>query len=333
MTRLAACLLALVLVAGCGDRRETREPDVVVREATTPADETPARGRSDEARLWVVTHGQASSAFWTIVRNGIEAARRQMGVDVTYRSPDVYDVDAMRELIEEAVASMPDGLVVSIPSPELETAIRAAVKAGIPVVSINSGSDIARRVGTLAHVGQPEEQAGFKAGKRLAAAGAHTALCVNHEVGNEALDLRCAGFDRAMRESGGSSRVIAIDTNKDLEGARDRIRLASGRPGVDSVLMLNSQGGELAEEVAPAGSILATFDYSPKVLRAIRSGRIEFAVDQQPYLQGYLPIVFLTELARHGLFPAQGDVIATGPNFVTAENAEQAERLSEQGIR
>jgi simple sugar transport system substrate-binding protein len=331
--RLAACLLAVVLVAGCGDTRETREPDVVVREATTPADETPARARSDAVHLWVITHGQASSAFWTIVRNGIEAARRQMAIDVIYRSPDVYDVDAMRKLIDEAVASDPDGLVVSIPSPELEAPIRAAIKAGIPVVSINSGSDVARRVGTLAHVGQPEEQAGYKAGRRLVAAGARTAICVNHEVGNEALDLRCAGFDRAMRESGGASRVIAIDTNEDLDDSRERIRLASARPGVDAVLTLNSQGGELSAEVAPAGSILATFDYSPKVLRAIRSGRLEFAVDQQPYLQGYLPIVFLTELARYGLFPAQGDVIATGPNFVTAQNAEQAERLSEQGIR
>jgi simple sugar transport system substrate-binding protein len=329
--RLAACLLALVLVAGCGGTRETREPDVVVREST-PAGETPARGRSDAVQLWVVTHGQASSTFWSIVRNGIEAARRQMGVDVTYRSPEIYDVDAMRKLIEEAVASRPDGLVVSIPSPELEAPIRAAIKAGVPVVSINSGSEVARRVGTLAHVGQPEEEAGYKAGRRLVAAGAHNALCVNQEVGNEGLDQRCAGFDRALRESGGSSRVLAVDT-KDLEGSRRRIREASSRPGVDAVLTLNNQGGELAVDAAPAGSILATFDYSPKVLRAIRSGRIEFAVDQQPYLQGYLPIVFLTERARYGLFPAQGDVIATGPNFVTSQNAEQTERLSEQGIR
>ena len=284
-------------------------------------------------RLWVVTHGQASSAFWTIVRNGIEAARRQMAVDVTYRSPDVYDVGAMSDLIDQAVASKPDGLVVSIPSPDLEGPIRAAVEAGIPVVSINSGSEIARRAGTLAHVGQPEEQAGFKAGRRLVAAGAHHAVCVNHEVGNEALDRRCAGFERALRAAGGSSRVISIDTNQDLDGAREKIRQAASRPGIDAVLTLNSQGGELATEVAPAGSILATFDYTPKLLRAIRSGRVEFAVDQQPYLQGYLPIVFLTELARYGIFPAQGDVIATGPNFVTSQNAEQAERLSEQGIR
>ena len=332
MRRLAACLLALALVAGCGDKRETREPDVVVQEST-PTGETPAQGGRDEVRLWVVTHGQASSTFWTIVRNGIEAARRQMSVEVTYRSPDVYRVDAMRELIEEATASKPDGLVVSIPSPELEQPIRDAVKAGIPVVSINSGSEIARRAGTLAHVGQPEEQAGYKAGKRLVAAGAHAAVCVNHEVGNAALDRRCAGFARAMRESGGSSRVISIDTNEDLDGSRETIREASSRPGIDAVMTLNNQGGELAAEVAPAGSILGTFDYSPIVLRGIRSGRIEFAVDQQPYLQGYLPIVFLTERVRYGLFPAQGDVIATGPNFVTSQNAEQAERLSEQGIR
>ncbi len=99
------------------------------------------------------------------------------------------------------------------------------------------------------------------------------------------------------------------------------------------MLTLNNQGGEMAAEVAPAGSVLGTFDYSPKVLRAVRTGRMEFAVDQQPYLQGYLPVVFLAERARYGLFPAQGDVVATGPNFVTAANAEQAERLSEQGIR
>ena len=333
MTRLAALLLALALLAGCGGARETREPDVVVREST-PADESPVTGGGDaDVHIWVVTHGQASSAFWTIVRNGIEAARRQMGVELTYRSPDVYDVGTMRELIDEAVASRPDGLVVSIPSPELEAPIRAAVDAGIPVVSINSGSEIARRAGTLAHVGQPEELAGYKAGKRLARAGAHTALCVNHEVGNLGLDRRCAGFARALKEAGGSSRVLAIDTTKDLDAAREKLRQASGRPGVDAVLTLNNQGGEMAAEVAPAGSVLGTFDYSPKVLRAVRTGRMEFAVDQQPYLQGYLPVVFLAERARYGLFPAQGDVVATGPNFVTAATAEQAERLSEQGIR
>ena len=330
MTRLAACILALLLVSGCGGTREVREPDVVVGQATA----TPERSDRGAGRvsIWVVTHGQASSSFWTIVRNGVDAASRQTDAQVTYRSPDVYSVRTMRELIDDAVAAQPDGLVVSVPSEELAPPIRRAVKAGIPVVSINSGSDIARRLGTLAHIGQPEEEAGYQAGRRFARAGARDVLCVNHEVGNVGLDRRCAGFGRAMRESGGTSRVLAIDS-QDVAEARRRLREASNRPGVDGLLTLGLDAAELALDEAPVGSTLATFDYSPPVLRAVRTGRMEFAVDQQPYLQGYLPVVFLSERARYGLFPAQGEVVPTGPSFITAADAEQVERLSLLGIR
>jgi simple sugar transport system substrate-binding protein len=326
------CLVALVLLVGCGGTREVREPDVVVAGSATPAPAEQGDDGSGRVEIWVVTHGQASSGFWTIVRNGVDAASRQTNVQVTYRSPDIYNVRTMRELIDDAVAARPDGLVVSIPSPALTPSIRRAVRAGIPVVSINSGSDIARRIGTLAHIGQPEEKAGYQAGRRLARAGAHNALCVNQEVGNVGLDRRCAGFARAMREAGGSSRVVPIDT-KDLEASRQQIRFAASRPGVDGVLTLGLDAAELAVEVAPVGATLGTFDYSPAVLRAIRTGRMEFAVDQQPYLQGYLPVVFLAERARYGLFPAQGEVVPTGPSFITSENAAQAERLSLLGIR
>ena len=333
MKRLAACLLGLVLVAGCGGTSQTREPDVVVGSVTPNAAEETQEGDA-RVSIWVVTHGQASSAFWTIVRNGVDAASRQSDVQVTYRSPDVYKVDTMRQLIDDAVAAKPDGLVVSIPSEELAAPIRRAVRAGIPVVSINSGSDVSRRVGTLSHIGQPEEAAGFKAGRRLVAAGAGSgeALCINQEVGNLGLDRRCAGFERAIRAAGGTARVLAVDT-KDLATTRRLVEDASSRPGVDAVLALNNTGGEIAAEVVPRDVLIGTFDFTPAVLRAIRSGRVEFAVDQQPYLQGYLPIVFLAERARYGLFPAQGEVVPTGPNFITAANAAQAERLSLQGIR
>jgi simple sugar transport system substrate-binding protein len=329
--RLAACVLVLALAAGCGDTRQVREPDVVVAGASaTPA--PASRDGSGPVEVWVVTHGQASSAFWTIVRNGVDAASRQADVQVTYRSPDIYNVRTMRELIDDAVAARPDGLVVSIPSEQLTPSIRRAVTAGIPVVSINSGSDLARRIGTLAHVGQPEEKAGYQAGRRLARAGADDVLCVNHEVGNVGLDRRCAGFGRAIREAGGSERVLAIDT-QDLGESRRRIRSAARRPGVDGILTLGLDAAELVLDEAPVGATLATFDYSPVVLRAVRTGRMEFAVDQQPYLQGYLPVVFLAERARYGLFPAQGEVVPTGPSFITAADAEQVERLSLLGIR
>ena len=201
----------------------------------------------------MVTHGQASSSFWAIVRNGVEAAARQMDVVVSYRAPDVYSLERMKAMIDQAVATRPDGLVVSIPEPGLAPAIRRAVRAGIPVVSINSGSDVYRRLGVLAHVGQPEERAGFEAGRRLAAAGAHRALCVNQQIGNQGLDARCRGLARAMRATGGRSRVLGVD---DQSPATPRkIADAVRRGGIDGVLALNSLSGiEAVKGVARSGA-------------------------------------------------------------------------------
>ena len=329
MRAAAAILLAAALLAGCGGSSAVHEPDLVLRGAT-PAPVAPrVPGR---IQIWVVTHGQASSKFWTVVRKGVEAGGREADVDVTYRSPDVFNVATMTRLIDEAVAARPDGLVVSIPDVAIAPAIRRAVAAGIPVVSINSGSDVSRRVGALAHVGQPEERAGYEAGKRLVAAGAKHAVCVNQEPGNEGLDRRCQGFARALREAGGTSRVVAVD-DKDLDGAQRILVAEANRPAVDGMLLLNNGVAEIAAASVPRRVVLGTFDLSPGVLAAVKTGRLEFAVDQQPYLQGYMPVILLAEYARYGLFPARGQVIPTGPSFVTAKDAAQVERLSAVGIR
>ena len=192
----------------------------------------------------VVTHGQASSPFWAIVRNGVEAAARQMDVLVTYRAPDIYSIDRMTTLIDQAIASRPDGLVVSLPEPGLAPTIRRAVRAGIPVVSINSGSDVAHRLGVLAHVGQPEKRAGYAAGRRLAAAGVRRALCVNQQVGNQGLKDRCDGLSRAMREAGGSARVLGVDDQSAATPRRIAATVAGRR--IDGVLTLNATTGALA---------------------------------------------------------------------------------------
>jgi simple sugar transport system substrate-binding protein len=341
MRRVLLLCALVALVAGCGTAEQVREPDLVsegpaVPAAARPAPSGPARDRGD-VRIAVVTHGQASDSFWAIVRNGIDAAARQTDVNVTYRSPDVFSVARMRRLIDAAVAGRPDGLVVSIPSPALAGAIRRAVHAGIPVVSINSGIDLFRRLGVLAHIGQPEGRAGLEAGRRLARAGVRRALCVNQEVGNAGLDTRCRAFARAMRAVGGSSRVVAIDLQDTAKSER-RLTAALRAPGIDGVLTLNANGALVALDVlratGRAGRVaLGTFDLSPEVLRAVRARRIRFAIDQQAYLQGYLPIVLLGQYARYGLFAAQGDVVPTGPHFVTGATAEQARRLSERGIR
>jgi simple sugar transport system substrate-binding protein len=337
MRRILLALAALAALAGCGDVERVREPAVVVsdNQSERPADR--ALSPDGQAiRIAVVTHGQASSTFWAIVRNGAVAAGDQMDVIVDYRAPDIYDLSRQRDLITQAAASRPDGLVVSIPEPGVMPAIRAAVRAGVPVVTINSGYRAARGLGALAHIGQPEIEAGLDAGRRMAKSGVRHALCLNHQIGNSGLDERCSGLARAMREAGGTSLVLGID-DTDPATIR-RLTAVLGGNRIDGLLALNGTGGiQAVEAIKRAGrekSVkVAAFDLTPEVLRAVESGRMEFAVDQQGYLQGYLPVVLLAERARFGLFPARGGLIPTGPNFVTKKEAPKVIELSNRSVR
>jgi simple sugar transport system substrate-binding protein len=285
-----------------------------------------------------VRHGQAADPFWSVVKNGVDAAARDMRVTVEYQAPQTFDMVAMKQLIDAAVASKPDGLVVSIPEPDaLGDSIRAAVAAGIPVISMNSGSDVAKELGIMNHVGQTEYEAGFGGGERMAAAGAKKAICVNQEVGNVALDLRCQGFTDAMTAAGGSVSVLAVELADPVE-AQQRISAAlQSDPEVDSILTLGPTGAAPAmaalEAMGKMGEIkLATFDLSPEVLAAVRDGNMLFAIDQQQYVQGYMPIVMLT-LFKENLNTIANPVLMTGPGFVTQENAAKVIDLSAAGTR
>jgi simple sugar transport system substrate-binding protein len=314
-----------------------REQSLDVSGGDDPARATAAGPRGGDAvTIAVVTHGQASSPFWAIVRNGVEAAARQMDVLVSYRAPDVYSIERMKAMVDEAIASKPDGLVISLPEPAMAPVVRRAVRAGIPVVTINSGSDLARTLGVLAHVGQPERRAGLVAGRRLAASGVRRALCVNQQVGNLGLDARCAGLAQAMREAGGRSVVLGVDDQSPTTPRRLASAVARGR--IDGMLTLNSTTGlealEANKRLGARRSVrIATFDLGPDVLKAVRDGKLSFAVDQQAYLQGYLPVALLAQRARYGLFPDEGGIISTGPHFVTRANAAQAIELSRRSIR
>jgi simple sugar transport system substrate-binding protein len=342
MRRLALLVLLLAL-AGCGGSSTVREPDLEVRgaarERPTPA-VTPERGgglRLAAARIAVVSHGQASDPFWAIVKKGLDDAARQTGVAVSYRAPDRYDIGRMRRLIDEAISARLDGLIVSLPDVQgLRAAIRRARRGGIPVISINSGSDRFRDLGIPVHVGQPEYRAGFEAGQRMAAAGVRTGLCVNQEIGNAGLDQRCRGFSAALRRVGGRADVLGVDLQR-IGQVQQRITQAVRDSSADGILTLGTAGALPALAALRTGFgrrvQLATFDLSPEVLQAVRVRRMLFAVDQQPYLQGYLPVVMLAERARHLLFPPRGELIPTGPDFVTAATADEVLELSRRGFR
>jgi simple sugar transport system substrate-binding protein len=282
----------------------------------------------------VVTHGQVSDSFWLVVKNGVEQAAKDSGAQVDYRSPEKFDMVAMSQLIDAAVAAKPDGLVVSIPDADaLSKSIQAAVKAGIPVISMNSGSDVSKKFGCLMHVGQEEYAAGKGAGERMKAEGVTKAVCLNQEVGNAGLDARAKGFKDGL---GGDVEVLAV--SMDFTQTRNAFAgYLQKNPDAQAILALGPTGAEPAlqalEQAGKAGKVkFGTFDLSPTVLQALAKGEMDFAIDQQQFLQGYLPVIFLANYAKYGLMVAT-DSVPTGPGFVTQANAKQVIELSKQGIR
>ena len=352
---LVLLIIVLLAVAGCSPAEpdtgadttdtetevetETTDEEGEGTEPETEAGAEPAAGADrGDIRIVVVSHGQASDPFWSVVKNGVDQAAADMGVTVEYQAPQTFDMVAMSQLIDAAVASQPDGLVVSIPDPDaLRDSITAAVDAGIPVISMNSGSDVAEELGVMVHVGQTEYEAGFGGGQRMASAGVTNALCVNQEVGNVALDLRCQGFTDAMTEAGATVEVLAVDLADPTESQQRVVAALTANPDVNGILTLGPTGAAPAlaalQDEGLLGQIqLATFDLSPEVLAAIRDGDMLFAIDQQQYIQGYLPIVLLT-LFSTNLNTIANSVLMTGPGFVTQENAAQVIDLSAAGTR
>lgn len=320
-TKILTVLIALLLVAGL-----------------TVSTVANAQPKARDFRIVVVTHGQASDPFWSVVKRGVDQAAEDMRVTVEYQAPGTFDMVAMAQLIDAAVATKPNGLVVSVPDADaLGDSIKKAIAAGIPVISINSGSDVAASLGVLAHIGQTEYEAGLGGGQRMADAGVKNALCINQEVGNVGLDLRCQGFTDAITKAGGKVAVLAVDL-ADPTGSQSRIKAAvEADSTIDGILALGPTGSApalaaLTELNALDKIKLATFDLSPEVLEAVRDGKMLFAIDQQQYTQGYLAIVYMT-LYLENLDTPGNILIPTGPGFVTKDNAARVIDLSKAGTR
>ncbi len=336
---LVLVLAFALVVAACGGDDD----------ATTTAaggddtETTAAAGGGDDAvsqrslRIVVVSHGQSSDPFWSVAANGVNDAADDMGITVEYQSPGTFDMVEMSQIIDAAVASQPDGLVVTIPDGDaLGDSIRAAVAAGIPVISMNSGSDVFAELGVLVHVGQTEYEAGLIAGQRFAAEGVGSAICINQEVGNTALDDRCQGFEDGI---GVDVNVVPVDL-ADPTGTQETVSGSLQANPVEGVLTLGPTGATPTLAALTESGLLgtikfATFDMSPEVLAAIVDGDMLFAIDQAQYLQGYLPIVLLTKFLETGALPlgSVDRVILTGPQIVTADVAGDVISYSEQGLR
>lgn len=322
---LAAFLIVPALALGACSS------DNAVNKDDSDADSAGGAGKYG-LKIAVVTHGATGDAFWSIVKAGVEQAGKDMGNTVTYSSDG--DPQKQAQLIDAAVNQKVNGLVVSLANPAaLKASVEKAMAAGIPVITINSGSTESKAYGALTHVGQEESVAGQAAGAGLKNAGAKNTICVIHEAGNVGLEQRCAGVKTGL---GGTTTNIQVDNNN-LPAAQATIKAKlQADPSIDGVVTLGGQVAAIAVTAigeANSAAKLATFDLNADVAKAVQSGKILFAVDQQPYLQGYLPITMLSLYKTNLNVLGGGQTVLTGPTLVTKENAAQIEKLAASGTR
>ena len=289
--------------------------------------------QSKDLTIAMVTHGDGGS-FWAVAKKGAEDGAKAEGVELKY-SESNNDPEKQAQLIEAAVTEKVDGLAVSAPNPDaIKGAVQKAVKAGIPVVTLNSGAEESADLGAFTHVGQTETIAGRGAGEKLDAAGAKKILCVIHEQGNVGLNQRCEGVKDGF---GGSVENLQVAGTNDISTTLTEIqsKLESDK-SIDGVLALNPDIAIAARDAvqgASSNAKVATFDLSGDVVKSIQDGSILFAVDQQQYLQGYLPIVFLTLNNTNANTVGGGQPVLTGPGFVEKSNAATVQKLAEAGTR
>lgn len=281
-----------------------------------------------QANIVVVTHGSDTDAFWGVVRNAVRAAADDTGADVQYRNPPTGDLNEMASLIEAAIAQNPDGLVVSIPDPDILGApIMAAVEAGIPVISMNSGAGVSKELGAIMHVGQPEYDAGKGGGERSKGLGGSNGVCFNHEPFNTALLDRCQGFADGLGED-----LNMVEVSQDFDDIKNTvIAHMTSNPDTGAIMAVGPTGCDptiaALEEMGRAGSVvLGCFDLGPSIVDGIIDGTVHYAIDQQQFLQGYIPVVVLHLNHRNGTLP--GNSINSGPGFVTQANIEKVKELA-----
>ena len=272
-------------------------------------------------RYVMVTHTQGTDPFWPVVEKGGRDAAEAVGAEFEYNFDPSGDMAGMAKLIEAAAATQPDGIIVSLPDADaLGGAIRGAVEAGIPVITMNSGLEASAAVGALMHVGQPERLAGQKAGERAKAEGVTKGLCLNQEAFNTALVDRCTGYFDAM-----GTDLNQIDVSNDVAQIKTRTAAAlQADQDIDGLLAVGPHvcdAAAAAVEEVGADVHLSCFDLSPEVINLIKAGKVAFTIDQQQRLQGYLPVIVLHLYnSNAGMLP--GANIPSGPGFVDASNAD-----------
>ncbi|MEV6021818.1 sugar ABC transporter substrate-binding protein [Streptomyces sp. NPDC052036] len=280
----------------------------------------------------MITHSGDGDTFWDIVQSGAEQAAAKDNINFLYS----HDANAQQQaqLVDAAVDQKVDGIIVTLAKPDaMKAAVARAEKAGIPVVTVNSGSAESKAFGALAHIGQDETIAGEAVGDELNKRGRKKVLCVLHEQGNVGHEQRCAGVKKSFH--GTVENLYVNGTNMpDVQSALEA-RLQSDK-SVDTVVTLGAPYADTAVKArSDAGSRaeVDTFDLNAKVASELTDGTLGFAVDQQPYLQGYEAVDQLWLYKYNANALGGGLPVLTGPQIITKDQAAALEQYTKRGTR
>jgi len=322
-----------------GDADAAEPADDAAAEPAEPADEPAVEVEADpmrDVRIAAVAHAVCAwDAFWCVVESGINDAKSALGVEVEIFGTDGWDPEQVAANIDQALATSPDAMMVTISDIDLfREPLERAVASGIPVLAYNSGQGpVLDGVDYLTYLGQDEYLGGYLGARRLIAAGGTTAVCINHAVGATNLDRRCAGLTDAFAEAGLSAEVLGVD-GEDAGTSQTTISdFFAANPDVDTFLTLGPNGanpfyGFVDEEGLGADDIVhGTFDLTPEIIEHIRGGLTQFGIDQQPFLQGYGGVTALALLLRQNIKPTT-PVTPTGPGFVDSTNVDLVAALA-----
>ncbi|MFE9674929.1 sugar ABC transporter substrate-binding protein [Streptomyces sp. NPDC006259] len=327
-TGIALAGVLCVSLAGCSSTGGKRAEDA--REAAA------AQGRAAvNTPRWtfaMITHSGDGDTFWDIVQSGAKQAAVKDNIKFLYSHDD--EAQQQAQLVDAAIDKKVDGIIVTLAKPDaMKAALARARKAGIPVITVNSGSAESKAFGALAHIGQDETIAGEAVGEELNRRGKKKAICVLHEQGNVGHEQRCEGVAKTF--SGSVADLYVTGTNMpDVQSAIEA-RLQAD-PSVDAVVTLGAPYADTAVKAgrgAGSKAEIDTFDLNAKVAAGLAEGTLGFAVDQQPYLQGYQAVDLLWLYRYNGDVLGGGKPVLTGPQIITEDQADELARYTERGTR
>ena len=319
---LAAFAFATASLAGCSSTggKAATESSAAAGGCTTTT-----------MKVTLITHSAPGDVFWDLVRKGAEDAAKKDCIALEYQADP--DGAGQANLVNAAVDKKVDGIAVTLSKPDqMSAAVQNAVKAGIPVTALNGGVDEWQKLGVIGFFGQEDKMAGVKTGERLKAEGAKKVLCVLHEQGNVGNDSRCAGVKEALP----TTENLYVN-GTDITDVQTKItgKLQQDK-SIDTVLGLKASVALTAVKSAKeAGSSakISTFDTNAELVKAIKDGSVQFAVDQQPYLQGYEAVDALWLHKTNGNTIGGGNAVFTGPAFVDKTNVDKIEAFAANGKR